>query len=160
MPTPSGSQPTAWVGGWAFAIPSNAKNPVEAGKLLEFLASEDFAEAFIKGSQTYALENGQSIILPGALYFAYPNLVRKLHVPELVRHYPKTTAALAHFLDVRINVYRVYPRESTPIQNDAWNMVNDAFSLICMQGEVPEAVLEETQRLLQAKLDEAWAAQE
>ena len=66
VPTPTGDQFTSWIGGWAWAIPSSARNPSGGARLLEFLGSREFAEAFITGAQAWAEEHDELLVLPGA----------------------------------------------------------------------------------------------
>jgi len=157
IPTPTGDQFTAWIGGWAYAMPAGVDNPEASARVLAFLTSRELAESFIKGAQDWADSNNELMVLPGAFYFTYPDIVKEYHVPSLQYSAPRTVNALNHFLTARDRVYKTYSRRKTPIQNDLWLATHDTYNRIVIQQEAsPRTILDEVTRTLQAKLDEAW----
>lgn len=157
-PTPTGDQFTAWIGGWSWAMPVTAKNPAGGARLLEFLASRDFSEAFIIGAQQWARDRNELLVLPGAFYFTHPDLVREHNIPPLMERAPRAINALNHFLTAAQRAYRVYSRERTPIQNEVWAATLDAWTRSVVNREAPpQAILSELDQSLQVQLDEAWA---
>lgn len=155
IPTPTGDQFAAWIGGWSWAVPLGAKHPRESVQVIEFLAGQEFARAFIEGAQGQVA--AETVVLPGALYFTYPDLVRRLHAPQLVRTAPAAARVLEHFLTARSRVYRAYSRERTPIQQEVWDATLKAYTeAVLNRSAPPRVILDDLTRTLQSQLDEAW----
>ncbi len=156
LPTPTGKQFTAWIGGWAWAMPKGCKHPEEAFKVMEFLMSRDFAEAFIKGSQAYAKEMKRLVVLPGALYFVHTDLANKYNLPTLIKDTPNVYKALRHFMIAKDTAYKVYYREKNLAAAELWAAEGRATESAIYHRQTPKQALDEQNAKVQVELDKFY----
>jgi len=156
LPTPSGKQFTAWIGGWAWAMPKGCKHPEEAFKVMEFLMSRDFAESFIKGAQAYGKEMKRLVVLPGALYFVYTDLASKYNLPSIAKESPNVYRALRHFMLAKDTAYKVYYREKNMAAAELWAAEGRAVEAAVYHRKTAKEALDEQNAIVQAELDKFY----
>ncbi len=156
LPTPTGDQFTAWIGGWAWAMPKGCKHPEEAFKVMEFLMSRDFAEAFIKGAQAYGEEMERLIVLPGALYFVYQDLASEYNLPTLMENAPNVYEALHHFMTAEDRAYKVYCREKNVAAAELWAAQLRATEAAVYHRQTPKEALDEQNAKVQIEFDKFY----
>lgn len=155
LPTPTGENFTAWTAGWSWAIPRGAKNTKDAAIVLEFLASRDFAEAFIKGTQAYGEEMERFVVLPGALYFVYQDLAREYNLPTLMENVPNVYEALQHFMTAKDKAESAH-LEATIGASEIWDSIMRATEAVLYTDVPASEVLEEENSKIQKILDDFY----
>ena len=155
LPTPTGKNFAAWTAGWSWAIPKGAKNTKDAAVLLEFLASKDFADAFIKGALAYGKEMKRLVVLPGALYFVYNDLASRYNLPAVMRESPSTYKALRHFMTAKERAKSVH-LEATIGASEIWASVTRAIEAMLYKNIPPKQALDEENIKIQKVLDEFY----
>lgn len=119
LPTPTGKEPAAWAGGWSFQMTKNASNPGETYDFLQYLTSADAATPFIKGAQAYGVKHHELVVLPGAVYFAYPDLAQRYNLPTL-KQYPNLYQSIEHFLTAEQYASHIYARDRNVVPSELW----------------------------------------
>lgn len=154
LPTPSGTNFTAWIGGWCWAMPTGARNPRESVRVIEYLGSREFVEAFVEGAQKFEQEMGRAPVLPGALYFVYTDIVETLNLPLLENTVPNVARALQHFVTARDRAYAVYAREKNIVPAELWAAQGRAVEAALYHQSTPFDALQKENDKLQKTLDD------
>lgn len=154
LPTPSGSQFTAWIGGWAWTMPAGVRNPRESVRVIEYLASREFVEAFVEGAQSFEREMGRAPVLPGALYFVYNDIAKTVNLPLLENTSPNVAKALDHFVTARDRAYAVYAREKNIVPAELWAAQGRALEAALYHQSTPYDALHKETEKLQKTLDD------
>jgi len=155
LPTPTGKKFAAWIGGWGVVMLRGAKHPKEAWKYMEFTMSHEGVEAWIKGALKYGKARERLIVMPGALYFVYPDLQR-YWLPTIKEKLPNVYDGIKHFVTARERAYKVYAREKNVIPAELWKAEGDAVEAAIYHKKTPKEALDYENAKLQKLLDEFY----
>jgi multiple sugar transport system permease protein len=140
-----------WCGGWAYAIPANARNKDAAWEFIKFMTSRR-AQAIIAESSREAAESQGQLFLPGQ----HPRM--KLN-EELAERYVYANPRVPRNLKEGLRVCNdLLPdaryRPVTPIGQLLWNEHVRAAEAAMYHAQPPQAALDESTAVVQRDLDQ------
>ncbi|MFO1523864.1 MAG: extracellular solute-binding protein [Kiritimatiellia bacterium] len=147
----AGKKPISWVGGFAYAIPSTAREKKGAWELIRFLASQRAHEIRMSYEQLNSLSQGRAFIPR-----QYPNRAQNewgynTYVVNNPALEPKFKAAMKVFNDLLPDSYY---RPATPVGMKMWNAQRDAMEEAIRKKRTPKDALDYHTAIVQRDLDQ------
>jgi ABC-type glycerol-3-phosphate transport system substrate-binding protein len=147
----AGKKPISWVGGFAYAIPSTAREKEGAWELIRFLASQRAHEIRMSYEQLNSLSQGRAFIPR-----QYPNRAQNewgynTYVVNNPALEPKFKAAMKVFNDLLPDSYY---RPATPVGMKMWNAQRDAMEEAIRKKRTPKDALDYHTAIVQRDLDQ------
>jgi len=145
-----GRKPLSWVGGWAYAIPSTAKEKRGAWELIRFLTSQRAREIMLKSEELTALSQGRPF-LPRQ----YPNRAQNEWAYET---YVLNNSALEQKFKDTMKVFNDMLEDSrfrpvTPVGQKLWNAQIWAMEDAIFKKKTPQESLDYYTAIVQRDLD-------
>jgi multiple sugar transport system permease protein len=147
----AGRKPITWIGGWAYAIPSTAREPDGAWELTRFLISTRAQRIFLRASSYVSLSQGRPF-MPG-------QNAQRGHTTEAFDRYvagnagldPKFRDAMRLFNDL---LEEARYRPVTPVGQKLWNAHIWAMEDAIFGKRAPQDALDRYTAMVQADLDQ------
>lgn len=145
-----GRHPISWVGGWAYAIPSTARQKEGAWELIRFLCSRRALEIMMASEHFTYLSQGRPFVPR-----QYPNRLQNEWVYETYVQNnpslePKFKEAMRTFNDL---LDHSYYRPVTPVGQKLWNAQIWAMEDAIFHKKTPREALDYYTRIVQRDLD-------
>jgi multiple sugar transport system substrate-binding protein len=153
LPNPAGKDYGAWAGGWSFQLVKGAAHPTEATAFMDYLTSPDGAKTFIQAAQSYGAAHHQVVVLPGALYFAYPGLVQQYNLPLLKTKYPEIYNGIQFFLNSPKTYAATFARDRNVVPGELWQAEQNAAQAALFHKMSPAAALAQQNTIIQKDIN-------
>ena len=146
----AGRRPITWIGGWAYAIPSTAKEPLGAWELIRFLSSERAQRIFNRSSHFASLSQGR-LFMPG-------QSAQRAATIESYEKYARDNPALAPKFKEALSIFNDLLEEAryrpvTPVGQKLWNAHIWAMEDAIFGKKKPQQALDFYTAMVQADLD-------
>ena len=149
----TGEKPFGWAGGFAYAIPSTARQKEGAWALLKWFSSLEGSKLWIEAQATISRANsygGESFLPDFSPDYRVNEWIRQTYIannPQLSPHVVKAFDALVALLPTCRH------RPVTPVGQMLWNEQKRASDAAVSHGKLPYDALNYGQRQVQAALD-------
>ena len=149
-----GREPISWLGGWAYAIPSTAKNKEGAWRLAKWMVSRD--ALILQENQRRDIATSQGMLFVPQLSPRYS--INKEYYETYVEKNPQLPARFARAYEVFLDLLpRSLYRPVTPVGQLLWNEHRRATERALSHDTTSRAALERGTQVVQAQLDRVLA---
>lgn len=152
-PTPDGTNPITWAGGWSYAIPKGAKNPEEALEVIKYVTTEGELVKSEARAKYNKEEQGSEYFIPGiSAHTETANKLYQKYIEPLTNDRLKEGYKLA---DEAKNV--ALHRPVTPVGGVLWTEHARAIDKAIYKELTPQEALDAGNAVIQDELDKFWS---
>lgn len=146
----AGAGPQSFCGGWAYAIPSKARNKQAAWEFIRFMAGEKSARIQLESDRVTAESQGQPFVPKQQPMREMNEWAYQHYVVENRQLLPRYKDAMKVFNDL-LPVSRFRP--VTPVGQMLWSAHKSAMQSALYGSQSPQAALDEANAIVQRSLD-------
>lgn len=152
LPSPDGSKPWGWAGGWSMQIVKGAKHPRQAAQFLQYMMTKKANQEYYGAWTAYNAKHHLPNVIIGPETFIYPGIA-KHDMASLPKQAPDLYSSVQHFLNVPRTYAGVNYRPHTVAAGELFTDYNNAAIAAALHEGSPMKELKAQGKLVQQAMN-------